>query len=85
MKSHLIYPARLKVFGDGGSQVYESAREAIAALQAQGTINARQDDTLSSNQAGAVLMVFGGPVSSVHQIVHQLGLRGRLHRRLPYH
>lgn len=56
VKSHLIYPAKLKVFGNGGSLVYESAREAAAALRAQGSTSKAphppmQDYSSSSNQA----------------------------------
>lgn len=42
VKSHLIYPAKLRVFGDGGGQVFNSAREAAAALHAQGLISGAQ-------------------------------------------
>lgn len=39
VRSHLIHPARLKVFGAGGVQVFNSARYAAAALRTQGTIS----------------------------------------------
>ena len=32
-------------------------------------------DGVSGTSSGSVLRVFGGPVSSVHHIVHQLGLQ----------
>jgi hypothetical protein len=38
IKSHFVYPARLKVFTNGGEQVFNTATEATAALQAQSII-----------------------------------------------
>ena len=35
VKSHIIYPSKLKVFGNEGAQTYSSAREAAAARHGQ--------------------------------------------------
>lgn len=39
MKSHLIYPAKLKVFGDGEPTIYDSPEEADSHLREQGIIS----------------------------------------------
>lgn len=41
IKSHFKYPAKLKVFIDGGECVFNTAAEASTALQAQGVIKQR--------------------------------------------
>lgn len=42
VKSHIIYPSKLKVFDNEGSQTYNSAREAAAALHARGIVSGVQ-------------------------------------------
>ena len=42
VKSHIIYPSKLKVFGSEGPQTYNTAREAAAALHARGTLSGVQ-------------------------------------------
>lgn len=39
VKSHIIYPARLRVFGDGGSVTYNTLEDAEAHLQEQGILS----------------------------------------------
>lgn len=59
VRSHFMYPARLKVFINGGEQVFETATEASAALQAQSIIGTRgraheERPVSSSKQAAPV-------------------------------
>ena len=55
VKSHIIYPSKLKVFHNEGSQTYNSAREAAAALHARGItsgVQHLQGDQGARAQAG---------------------------------
>lgn len=68
VKSHIIYPSKLKVFGNEGSQTYSSAREAAAALQARGMVSGAQH---SQGDQGARLQAEDTPVAA------SFGERGR--------
>lgn len=68
MKSHISYPSKLKVFDNRGSQTYNSAREAAAALHARGMVSRVQHP---EEDQGARLQAEDTPVAA------SFGERGR--------
>lgn len=53
VKSHIIYPARLRVFGDGGSVTYNTLEDAETQLQEQGILSSTNPKPQAASCAGA--------------------------------